>query len=196
MKNHHRGARPKGLPAQGSGSDASPGRSERALARPTVRFCLVFLVLIVLFSSLTSSRLIGVVLHERLTRLIATLSASILAFLGDASSSGPDLSFGGFHASVDGACDGLQPTYIYVAAVLAFPSRWRDKGWGILIGIPAIFLINLIRVVTMMLCGAYWPDLFEWVHLYGWQALVIALTMAVWVFWAELFVRPRDQATT
>ncbi|HEV8700726.1 MAG TPA: exosortase H [Candidatus Polarisedimenticolia bacterium] len=161
----------------------------------TVRFCLVFLGLILLFSSLTSTRLIGVVLHERLTRLIATLSASILALLGEAAASGHDLSFGGFGASVEGACDGLQPTYIYVAAVLAFPSRWRDKGWGILIGIPAIFLINLIRVVTMMLCGAYWPDLFDWVHLYGWQALVIALTMAVWVFWAELFVRPRDQAT-
>ena len=37
---------------------------------------------------------------------------------------------------------GVLPTYIYVSAVLAFPSRWRDKAWGILIGIPSILFIN------------------------------------------------------
>ena len=196
LKDYRRGDRVKGLPVQGSGSAANPERFGNPSVRLTARFCGVFLLLIILFSSLTSSRLVAVILHEHLTRLIASLSASILALIGDASALGHDLSFGGFHASVEGACDGVQPTYIYVAAVLAFPSRWRDKGWGILIGIPAIFLINLIRVVTMMLCGAYRPDLFDWMHLYGWQAVVIALTMAVWVFWAELFVRPRNQATT
>jgi exosortase H (IPTLxxWG-CTERM-specific) len=164
--------------------------------RVTARFCALFLGLIVLFSSLASSRWAGPVLHERLTGLIARLSASILALIGDASASGHDLTFNGFPASVEGACDGVQPMYIYLAAVLACPCRWRDKGWGILVGIPAIFLINFIRVATMMLLGAYWPDLFEWTHLYGWQALVIILTMAVWIFWAELFVRPRDQATS
>lgn len=153
-----------------------------------------FLALIVCFSSLTSSRWAGPVLHERLSGLIARLSASILALFGDASASGHFLTFNGFPAAVEGACDGVQPTYIYLAAVLAFPCRWRDKGWGILLGIPAIFLINFARVTTMMLFGAYRPDLFEWTHLYGWQALVIILTMAVWIFWAERFVRPRDQA--
>ena len=194
MNNHRRRNRAKGLPGRGSVTAPNPERSGRASVRLTVRFCLSFLLLIAIFSSLTSSRLIGVVLHERLTRLIAILSASILALFGNASASGHQLAFNGFLASVEGACDGVQPTYIYAAAVLAFPSRWRDKGWGILVGIPAIFLINFIRVATMMLCGAYWPHLFDWAHLYGWQALVITLTMAVWVFWAELFVGPRDQS--
>jgi exosortase H (IPTLxxWG-CTERM-specific) len=194
VKNHRRVNRAKGPSVRGSGTADNPERVGRVSVRLMVRFCLFFLVLIALFSSLTSSRLVGVVLHERLTRLIAVLSASILALFGDASASGQQLTFNGFLATVEGACDGIQPTYIYVAAVLAFPSRWRDKGWGVLVGIPAIFLINLIRVATMMLCGAYWPQLFDWAHLYGWQALVITLTMAVWVFWAELFVRPRDQA--
>ncbi|HYS04867.1 MAG TPA: exosortase H [Candidatus Dormibacteraeota bacterium] len=162
--------------------------------RLTARFCVLFILLIVLFSSITSTRFVGVVLHDHLTRFIATLSARVLALFGTALASGQFLSLNGFGASIEGACDGVQPTYIYVAAVLAFPSTWRAKAWGILIGIPAIFLINFIRVATIMLCGAYWPNWFERVHLYGWQALVIALTMAVWVFWAELFVRPGHQA--
>jgi len=159
-----------------------------------VRFCVVFLLLIVLFSSLTSTRLVGVILHEHLTRLITMLSSSVLALFGNATASGHYLSFMGFGASVEGACDGVQPTYIYICAVLAFPCRWRDKGWGILMGIPAIFLIILTRVVTVIVCGAARPEFFERVHLYGWQALVIVLTMAVWVFWAEGFVRRGDQA--
>jgi len=92
------------------------------------------------------------------------------------------------------ACDGILPAIIYLSAVLAFPSRWIDKGWGILIGFPAIFLINLTRLVTLMFVGANWPDLFEQVHIYVWQALVIALAMVVWVFWAERFVRTRSVA--
>jgi exosortase/archaeosortase family protein len=126
--------------------------------------------------------------------LLASLAVPILAPFGNAAAFGHDLVFNGFRASIEGACDGVQPTYIYIAAVLAFPSRWRDKGWGILIGVPAIFLINFARITTVMMCGAYWPEFFERVHLYGWQALVIALTLAVWVFWAELFVRTRHPA--
>ena len=194
MSSHRRKDWARGVRDRGKDSAADPGRSGRFPTRLTVRFCVVFLLLIFLFSSFTSTRLIGVILHEHLTRLLANLSAPILALFGNASASGHYLSFNGFGASIEGACDGVQPTYIYVAAVLAFPSSWRAKGWGILIGIPAIFLINYIRVVSMMFCGAYWPNWFERVHVYGWQALVIALTMAVWVFWADLFVRPGSQA--
>jgi exosortase/archaeosortase family protein len=128
--------------------------------------------------------------------MIAVLSALILAPFGDASASGNDITFNRFGASVVPACDGVQPTYIYIAAVLAFPSRWRVRGWGMLIGVPAIFTMNLLRVITMLICGAYWPALFERVHVYVWQTLVIAFTMAVWVFWAELFARPRYQAAS
>jgi len=128
--------------------------------------------------------------------MIVILAAPLLSLFGSTTTSGHYLSFNNFSASIEGACDGVQPTYIYICAVLAFPSRWRDKGWGLLIGIPAIFLINLIRVGTMMVCGAYWPSLFEQVHLYGWQALVIVFTMSVWVFWAERFARPGYQASS
>jgi len=161
-------------------------------ARLTGRFGTVFLVLVALLSWLTSSRPSATILHEPLTRLLASLSVPILAVFGNATAFGHDLVFNGFRATIEGACDGVQPTYIYIAAVLAFPSQWRAKVWGILLGIPTIFLINFVRIGTMMLCGAYSPELFERVHLYGWQALVIALTLAVWVFWAELFVRQGD----
>jgi exosortase H (IPTLxxWG-CTERM-specific) len=160
-----------------------------------LKFCSTFLVLVAFCSWLTSSQSVGRPLHEHLAPLLATLSVPVLALFGRVSAAGSYLTFDGFTASIEGACDGAQPAYVYLSAVLAFPSRWRDKGWGLLIGIPAIFVINLVRIATMMLFGAYLPQWFERVHLYGWQALVITLTLAVWVFWTELFVRPGNRST-
>jgi len=96
---------------------ARPGWFGTASARLTGRFCVVFILLIVLFSSITSTRFVGVVLHDHLTRFIATLSARVLALFGTALASGQFLSLSGFGASIEGACDGVQPTYIYVAAI-------------------------------------------------------------------------------
>ncbi|HYV84819.1 MAG TPA: archaeosortase/exosortase family protein [Patescibacteria group bacterium] len=165
-----------------------------APGRPGLRFGAGFLVLVALCSTLTSSRMVGGLIHDHLTRWIATASAWLLAFLGPATALGSYVTFRTFGAMVEGACDGVQPASIFLCAVLAYPSRWTDKAWGIAIGVPVVMLINLVRVTTVVACGAYWPDLFERVHLYGWQALVIVLTIAVWVLWAELVVRPRDQA--
>jgi len=177
---------PSGIPAAGA------DRPAISSTRVTWRFGGLFLVLVCLFSWLASSRPSAAIVHEPLTRLLASLSVPILALFGNAAAFGHDLVFNGFRATIEGACDGVQPTYIYMAAVLAFPSQWRAKMWGILFGIPAIFLINFVRIATMMLCGAFSPELFERMHIYGWQALVIALTLAIWLFWAELFVRQSD----
>jgi len=129
-----------------------------------------------------------------MARSFAILSMLILSLLGQASASGTVLVYNGFEVAIVEACDGILPATIYLSAVLAFPSRWLDKAWGILIGLPAIFLINLARLVTLMIIGDNWPGLFEQVHIYVWQALVIALSMAVWVFWVERFVRTQPVA--
>ncbi len=158
--------------------------------RLIIQFCLLFFVFILLFTFLLSTDLANRYLHEPLARLIANSSLPFLAVFGRASVSGNILNFNGFGAAIVEACNGILPTYIYLSAVFAFPSRWRAKGWGVVIGIPLIFLINLIRVITLMMFGAFQPELFEQVHIYVWQALVIALSMGIWIFWAERFVRP------
>jgi len=153
------------------------------------RFGLSFLLLVTIFTLCTSTNSAQRLVHSPLSILLVSVSSPFLLPFGRVQASGNYLSLNGFGASVVEGCDGVLPTYIYIAAVLAFPSRWRDKAWGLLIGIPAIFLLNLVRVITLMVCGAYWPEVFERVHIYVWQALVIGLSMAVWVFWAERFVR-------
>ena len=153
------------------------------------RFGLTFLLLVTIFALFTSNNPAQRLVHSPLSILLVSVSSPFLSPFGQVHASGNHLSLNGFGVSVVEGCDGVLPTCIYIAAVIAFPSRWRDKAWGILIGIPTIFLINLVRVITLVICGAYWPAVFERVHIYVWQALVIGLSMAVWVFWAERFVR-------
>jgi len=179
-------------------SDRTPNadRSARTVRPLQVRFGLSFLSLIVLFAILTSTSAAQRLLHVPLSRLVVSLAAPILSIFGTVSAAGTDLTFNSFSVSIAEACNGVLPTYIFVSAVLAFPSHWREKGIGMLIGIPGIMLVNVLRVVTLMCFGAYWPSVFERVHIYVWQALVVALSLAIWVFWAERFVRPSLRASS
>lgn len=175
-------------------SDREANRSGQA--RPLrrswfVRFTVLFLVLMLAFSALLSTDVADEYLHDPLEQLLAMLSAPVLSLLGETAHNGNRLAFQGFQAVVVEECNGVLPTYIYISAVLAFPSGWRLKGLGILLGVPTVFVINLVRVISLMILGGTWPTLFEEIHIYVWQAIMIAITVAIWVFWAERFVRPR-----
>ena len=176
---------------------AAPRRAEPSAAtsrREAARFCGMLLLLVILFAAATSTAPAQRYLHEPLARFFARADAAILSPFGPASVTGVTVRFGAFEAEVGEACDGVLAACIYLAAVLAFPSPWRARAWGVLIGVGAIFVINLARLVTLTLLGAFFPALLEQVHIYVWQALIIALSMAVWIFWVERFVRPRREA--
>lgn len=158
------------------------------------RFGLVFLALVGVFAIVTAMPWVNLRLHQPLSGLIARIAAPLLGILGEAGATGTYLTFNGFSAEVAEACNGIVPTYIYVAAVLAFPTGWRNRLAGIALGVPAIFVVNILRVLSLMLLGAYWPAAFDRVHIYVWQALVIALALGIWVFWAEYFVRQHRRA--
>jgi len=153
------------------------------------RFCVTFLLLIALYSATFSTPFVARWVHEPMSRLVALISMPLLSLLGEASLSGTHLTFNGFRAVIVDACNGVLPTYIFLAAVLAFPSTWRDKLSGVLLGVPVILVINVARVVSLMILGAHQPDIVERVHIDVWQTAVVALAMATWIFWVERFVR-------
>lgn len=157
----------------------------------TRRFCVLFLCIIGAFVVFDLSALSNRIVHQPLAEFTARAAAAALAALGNARALGTQLQFNGFEVTVVDACDGVLPILIYIAAVLAFPSRLAHKAWGILIGLPVVLLINLLRVITLMIVGARWPAAFEHVHLYVWQVCVIAFALAAWIVWAELSVRQR-----
>ncbi len=79
---------------------------------------------------------------------------------------------------------------IFLAAVLAFPASWKARFVGLGIGIVAIQLVNLIRVVALFFTGAYFPSFFDSSHTVVWQTLVILSGVLLWIFWANRFAAP------
>jgi exosortase/archaeosortase family protein len=94
---------------------------------------------------------------------------------------------GNFEVDVAPACSGAVPTSIYMAAVFAYPTSWRARWLGSLIGIGVIQIVNVVRVTALFLIGLYLREVFHDTHVYVAQALVVCVAVALWLYWATRF---------
>lgn len=127
-----------------------------------------------------------------LARASAWISFYLLRGLGfligmDVHKEGTILGSGAFEVDVSPACSGAVPSMIYLAAVFAYPASAKAKLIGSVLGLAMINGLNLIRVVALFLIGLYANEYFHETHVYIAQALVIAVAVATWLFWAGRF---------
>lgn len=120
------------------------------------------------------------------TAKIASLSAWLIMFFDkDVISEGVvirDLG-DGFAVAIHAGCNGVEPIIVLVAALIAFPSPWKVKLGGMLIGSLAVQLLNLIRVISLFYLGQWNIKVFEWAHLYLWQALIMLDVLIIFLIW-------------
>jgi exosortase H (IPTLxxWG-CTERM-specific) len=91
-----------------------------------------------------------------------------------------------FGVTVEAGCNGIEALIILVAAMLAFPAPWKHRVIGILIGAVTVQSLNLVRVITLFYIGQWSMQVFEWMHLYAWQALIMLDVLLVWVLWIRM----------
>jgi len=91
----------------------------------------------------------------------------------------------GFAVSIEAGCNGVEATLVLLAAMLAFPAPWRHKAIGLVIGVLAVQLLNILRVISLFYLGQWNYDVFEWAHLYVWQALIMLDVLVVWLIWVR-----------
>lgn len=160
----------------------------------TIRVVGAFVLLIVVFFSLMTYAPVvqRFDVAASLAWLAAWMSWGILKAVGfivgfEVSKQGTILGSGAFEVDVSPACSGAVPTMIYLAAVFAYPATWRAKWLGAALGIAIIHTVNLIRVSSLFLIGLYFHRLFHETHVYIAQALVVAVAVATWLYWAGRF---------
>ena len=95
----------------------------------------------------------------------------------------------GFAVSIEAGCNGVEATIVLVAAIFAFPAPWKRKLIGLAIGIIAVQGLNIVRVISLFYLGQWNFSLFEWAHLYMWQALIMLDVMIVWLLWVRTLPR-------
>ena len=119
---------------------------------------------------------------EPYTRAVAAASRGLLGlFDGSIEGTGNVIRGGGYAIQVLNVCNGTDLFVLYTAAVLAFPAPPVCRLVGLLVGLPALALLNLLRVVGLFLIGRHAPGAFELSHLFLWQAVLILVTAGVFV---------------
>jgi archaeosortase B (VPXXXP-CTERM-specific) len=72
---------------------------------------------------------------------------------------------------------------VYAALVLTYPSSRRDKLIAFAIGIPALLVVNMARLVGAGVVAEYLPNQFDLIHDYIFQVLLALSVLLVWLVW-------------
>lgn len=151
-----------------------------------LRFLLVFLLVQGIFFGLEMLQPVQTALILPWTSLLADVSGWLMsAFDPHVATSGKIISstLNGFAVSIEPGCNGVEAMIVLLAAIIAFPARLLYKIYGLLLGFIAIQGLNLVRVISLFYLGQWSQELFDWAHLYIWQALIMLDALVVFLVW-------------
>jgi len=152
----------------------------------------IVLLLVLFFIELLSITQQNIILPW--TEFLANLSSALVRFFdSNAVAQGILLrdSVSGFAVSIQPGCNGIEAAIVLIAAMAAFPATIKQKISGIMIGFVAIQALNVLRIISLFYLGQWNMILFEWAHLYIWQALIMLDVFIVFILWIK-FIQVKD----
>jgi archaeosortase B (VPXXXP-CTERM-specific) len=117
------------------------------------------------------------------------LGAIFLVVGADVVVHGATVSINGFGLEIIDECTAVYSSIVYSACILAYPTTRKNKGLGIAFGVPALYGINMLRLSILALVGISHPNMFEFVHVYLWQASFIIFVVVIFLLWLRLVVK-------
>jgi exosortase H (IPTLxxWG-CTERM-specific) len=156
--------------------------------REGIRFCALFaLFTAVAFAILYAGQNVLVV---PLNRHLAWMTEKFIRLVGvHASSSGGVVSLSGFAVEIKNNCNAIYEVGLYTAAVWAYPASWRQRLTGTLIGAGVLYVVNFLRILTLLTVGLLYRSWFEATHLYAWQLVFLLVVGGCWIAWVSR-IRP------
>ena len=132
------------------------------------------------------------------TELIAQISAWLIQlFDSKVVSNGIILQHidNGFSVSIESGCNGVEAVLVLISAILVFPTTWKCKLQGIVAGFIAVELLNIVRIISLFYLGQWNQDIFDWAHLYIWEALIMLDILIVFLWWIRLLPIESEHST-
>lgn len=124
---------------------------------------------------------------------MATTSATLVELLKifglQASLNSNGVTISSFSLDIVRQCTGLFEVITLIAAVFAYPASLKNKMKGLAIGIPLIYIFNLLRLISLAYLGIYSFSLLEIVHDYILQITFFSFVVSIWFFWINNVVR-------
>lgn len=162
----------------------APQKKSESLS--VIRFILTYVILMGVFFLLIGLEPVKQVLdiNGGYSEAIVVLTAKILELFGVSSTySGTLINLPSITLDVEFGCNGLEAVMIYIVAVLTFPATWKNRLIGIVGGFLVIQVLNLIRIVALAYSAVYHRDLFDLIHIYVAQGVMIAVALGTFVLY-------------
>jgi len=116
---------------------------------------------------------------------LARITSGVLNLLGHRTSvDGSTVASSLFGITVVTACTGLFTTGLFLIAVVVYPAGWRSRLIGAGLGIGGVFLVNVVRLVSLYYIGVHLPNFLDQAHQLIWQSVLIVFAVALWLLWA------------
>jgi len=126
------------------------------------------------------------------TQGVVILTSKILKILSIPSTSqGSMISLPNITLDVRFGCNGLEAVMIYAIAVIAFPASWKNKLIGMLGGFLIIQMVNLFRIATLAYSAIHFKSLFEYIHIYIAQGMMIAVSLGIFFIYLNYAKSPQ-----
>jgi exosortase family protein XrtF len=86
---------------------------------------------------------------------------------------------------IDSGCTGLTLMALFAGFIFAYPGPIIKKAWYIPVGILAIYLVNIIRVVALALNHIMSRSSFDFNHKYTYTLVTYLAIFGLWMLWAN-----------
>lgn len=126
-------------------------------------------------------------IDQPLSENIASISAGILSFFGESVFlSGRIVGIEGVAGVeiVDG-CNGIAAIGLFLGFIFAYPGKWLPRIYFSIFGIGVIYIVNVVRIVTLCYVQQYMPGSFDFMHDYSTTAIFYIVIFILWMIWAN-----------
>ncbi len=95
---------------------------------------------------------------------------------------------------VNAGCSGLKQLIQFSILIMLYPGPWKHKLWFIPMGLLAIYLTNIIRIVGLSVIVTTWSnqDYFRFSHDWIFRPLFYVVIFGLWVFWVDKIQKKDD----
>lgn len=88
---------------------------------------------------------------------------------------------------INESCSGFKQMWQVLVLFLVFPGPWKHKLWFIPMGMASMFLVNVIRIVGLSFAMIYWPEHWDFIHMWILRPFYYVVIFILWVIWVEKY---------
>ncbi|PTT15824.1 exosortase family protein XrtF [Flavobacterium sp. HMWF030] len=92
-----------------------------------------------------------------------------------------------YHVRIVEGCNAVSVIILFVSFVLAFSGEFKTTLSFILLGIPLIYIFNVVRISILVVLLFHFPDYKHFLHGTFFPLIIYGLVFLLWIFWVNKF---------